>query len=56
MPGSARRAERAVPVGAVARDQRDVRERLDVLDQRRAPATPRSVGRGGMNVGWAGRR
>ena len=50
-PGSAPVPSRAVPLGAVAGDQREVRERLDVLDSVGRRRTPRSVGRGGMNVG-----
>jgi hypothetical protein len=42
-------------VAAVPRDQRDVCERLDVLDKGRRTADSRSNGSGGLNVGFASR-
>ena len=46
-PGSSG-ADGAEPGGAEARDEREMRERLDVEDSVGAPPTPRSYGRGGV--------
>ena len=52
--GLAARAELAEPVAAEPRDQRDVREGLDVEHECRRASDTALNGRGGVKVGFAG--